>query len=82
MQIKIEYPESLPDALQKSQEEFQQEACMAMAVKLFEMGRISSGIAANMAGIDRVIFLLNLHRYDVAMINYDVDELKSDTENA
>ena len=36
LQIKINYPEILPDALQKSRDQFEYEAKMAMAVKLFE----------------------------------------------
>jgi predicted HTH domain antitoxin len=36
---------------------------MAMAVKLFEMKRLSSGMAAQLAGMERVTFLLNLHHY-------------------
>ena len=82
MQLVIEYPERLPDALQQSRSDFEREAKMAMAVKLFEMKRLSSGIAAKMAGLDRVTFLLNLHRYGVAMIDLDEDDLLSDLENA
>lgn len=48
-QIKIDYPESLPDVLQQTPEQFEQEAKWAMAVKLFEMKRISSGIAAQLS---------------------------------
>ena len=81
MQLVIEYPERLPDALQQSRSDFEREAKMAMAVKLFEMKRLSSGIAAKMAGLDRVTFLLNLHRYGVAMIDLDEDDLLSDLEN-
>lgn len=77
MRINIEYPETLPDALQETPEEFEHEARMAMAVKLFEMKRISSGMAARLAGIDRVTFLLNLHRYGVNMISYNEEELVS-----
>jgi predicted HTH domain antitoxin len=68
----------LPDALQRSQGQFEQEAKLAMAVKLFEMKRLSSGIASKLAGVDRVSFLLGLHRYGVAMIDLDQDELQSD----
>ncbi len=82
MQIVIEYPKLLPDALHQTRAEFEQEAKMAMAVKLFEMKRLSSGLAANLAGLDRVTFLLNLHRYGVAMIDLDEDELLSDLKNA
>lgn len=82
MQLVIEYPKLLPDALQQTRAEFEQEAKTAMAVKLYEMKRLSSGIAAKLAGMDRVTFLLNLHRYGVAMIDLEEDELLSDLENA
>jgi predicted HTH domain antitoxin len=82
MQITIEYPALLPDALQQTRTDFEQEAKMAMAVKLFEMKRLSSGMAAKLAGMDRVPFLLSLHRYGVAMIDLDEEELLSDLENA
>ena len=82
MQINIEYPETLPDALQETPEEFEHEARMAMAVKLFEMKRISSGMAAQLAGVDRVTFLLSLHRYGVAMIAYNEEEVVSDARHA
>ena len=58
------------------------EAKMAMAVKLFELKRISSGMAAKIAGVDRSTFLLDLHRYGVEMINMEPEELTSDVENA
>lgn len=82
MRINIEYPETLPDALQETPEEFEHEARMAMAVKLFEMKRISSGMAAQLAGVDRVTFLLSLHRYGVAMIAYNEEEVVSDAKHA
>ncbi|MBW4540090.1 MAG: UPF0175 family protein [Myxacorys chilensis ATA2-1-KO14] len=81
MQLRINYPELLPAALQQTPEQFEQEAKWAMAVKLFEMKRISSGIAAELIGIDRVTFLLNLHRYGVAMIDLSEAELQSDLAN-
>ena len=80
--IIIEYPYNLLDLLQDSPEEFEKEAKMAMAVKLFELKRISSGMAAEMAGMDRVSFLLELQRYGVEMINMEPEELASDLENA
>ena len=82
MQLVIDYPASLPDVLQKSRAQFEQEAKMAMAVKLFEMKRLSSGQAARLAGVDRVSFLLNLHRYGVSMIDLDEDDLQADMQHA
>lgn len=79
--MEIMYPATLPDVLQKSTDQFENEAKMAMAVKLFELKRISSGIAAQIAGMDRVSFLLELHKYGVSMINMEVEELSSDVES-
>ena len=62
--------------------EFEREAKMAMAVKLFELGKLSSGMAANLVGMQRVEFLLSLYRYNVAMIDLDKVELESDSKNA
>ena len=81
-QLQINYPETLPDALQQTQEAFEQEAKWAMAVKLFEMKRLSSGMAAQLVGCDRVFFLLNLHRYGVPVIDLTEAELISDLNHA
>jgi len=82
MELVVEYPSLLPDALQQSREQFEQEAKMAMVVKLFELKRLSSGMAAQLVGMDRVSFLLSLHRYGVSMIDLDETELESDMNNA
>ncbi|MFZ2630164.1 MAG: UPF0175 family protein [Desulfosalsimonadaceae bacterium] len=78
----IQYPENLPDILQLTKNAFEQEAKMAMAVKLFEMKRLSSGMAATLAGVDRVAFLLNLHRFNVPMVDLEADELLTDMQYA
>ncbi len=82
MQLQIEYPDSLPDLLQTTRAQFEAEARLAMAVKLFELRRLSSGLAARLAGLSRVQFLLNLHRFGVAMIDLEENELRSDLEHA
>ena len=82
MELKIKYPDTLLDAVQATRVEFEKEAKMAMAAKLFEMKRLSSGMAASLAGVNRVTFLLNLHRYGVMMIDLEEEELVSDMKNA
>jgi predicted HTH domain antitoxin len=81
-QINIQYQPSLLDAIQKNRAEFEQEAKLAMAVKLFEMKKLSSGMAAQTSDIDRITFLLNLHHFSVVMIDLEEDELLADIENA
>jgi predicted HTH domain antitoxin len=82
LQMTIDYPEVLPDAVQKSRSQFENEAKMAMAVKLFEMKRLSSGMAASLVGMDRVSFLLNLHHYGAAALDLDEEELLADIQHA
>jgi predicted HTH domain antitoxin len=82
MHIHVEVPSSLPDALQCTPEAFAQEAKMAMAVKLYEMKRLSSGMAATLAGVSRVTFIAQLHRYGVPLIDLSPADLESDVANA
>jgi len=75
MQLLVEVPSNLPDAAQCTPQQFMHEAKLAMAIKLFEMKRLSSGMAASLIGMTRVQFLGELHRYDVPMIDLDENEL-------
>ncbi|AFZ02090.1 UPF0175 family protein [Calothrix sp. PCC 6303] len=82
LQLTINYPKSLPDAIGKTREQFEQESKWAMAVKLYEMKRLSSGMAASLIGVDRVTFILKLNDYEVPLIDLSEEELLSDLENA
>jgi predicted HTH domain antitoxin len=81
-QLVIDYPEILPDLLGRTPGQFEQDAKWAMAVKLFEMKKLSSGMAATLIGVDRVTFLLKLADYDVPLIDLSEAELLSDIQNA
>lgn len=73
--LTLDYPESLPDSLHLSPIEFEQEARLAMAVKLFETGRLSSTQAAELAGLAKVVFLHELNRFGVSPIQTEAGEL-------
>ena len=78
----VEYPDTLPDALHMSRGEFEREARLAMAVKLFETGKLSSGQAARLASLSRVDFLHELSRFGVSSIQVDAAELENDVAQA
>lgn len=82
MQMMLDVPDALPDSMQLTLNDFAAEARMAMAAKLFELGRISSGQAAELCGVTRAAFLLTLPQWGVAQIRYPASELVTDLTNA
>ncbi|WP_435548591.1 UPF0175 family protein [Desulfobacterium sp. N47] len=76
--IEIKYPETIPAILNLSPDKFEQEAKFALAVKLYEMGRLTSGQAAQLAEVSRVIFLLDCRRYGAASVDWDYDEIDAE----
>ena len=71
-------------ALQLGADDRQAGAALRMmaAVKLFELGRLSSGAAAELAGVPQPPFLARLGDYGVAAFDLTEDELAHDLANA
>lgn len=81
-ELSIPYPDDLLLSLKTTPAEFEVEARLLLAVKLYELGRVSTGMAAQLAGMSRVAFLLALDRYGVSPIGVDPTELTDDLANA
>lgn len=58
------------------------EAKMVLASKLYELGKLSLGQAANLAGYSKETFMELLADYGVSLFNYSPDELDEDIRNA
>ncbi|NJO67918.1 MAG: UPF0175 family protein [Bacteroidetes bacterium] len=81
--INIEFPESLANSLILSVKDFESEIKTSSLVKLFELGKVSSGVAARVLGLSRIDFLELLSKYNVSVFGaYDLSDLNEDIENA
>lgn len=74
--IAIDVPEKVLLAEKTNEQAFAKELRMLAAVKLYELGRLSSGRAAELAGMARAEFILSLGRYRVFPLDAELDELE------
>ncbi len=80
--LTIEYSPELLWALQQEPEEFESEARLLLAVKLYEVGKLSTGLAARLAGIPRVTFMFLLSQHGLSPFGESPDELEGDLNDA
>jgi len=76
--LTIPYPETLPSALRMSKQEFEQEARLLLAARLFEERKITSGQAAEMAGLSRSDFIRKTGAMGLAAAMPDAEEIMED----
>ena len=76
VRMMIEVPESSMSALRKGPGEFVGEMRLAAAVKWYEMGRVSQGRAAEIAGLSRAEFVVALGRFGVTPFQYSAEEIE------
>lgn len=82
-QIAVTYPESLALSLKMDTQEFEKEMKLLSLVKLYEMGKICSAMAARLLNLSRTEFLDLLGKYDVSFFQNELEgELTSDFKNA
>jgi predicted HTH domain antitoxin len=78
-EIKVIVPDEALAALQMTPEQFAAEQRLAGAVKLYELGRLSSGAAARVAGIPRTLFLSRLADFDVDTFRITAEDFSQET---
>ena len=79
--VPIQLPETVFSALRKNPDEFVQEMRIAAAVKWYELGEISQGKAAEVAGLTRSNFIQALSRYQGSFLQYTAQELAEELAN-
>ena len=78
----IQYDESIPFSLGESPLAFEHEAAFLLALKLFELGRLSAGKAAEMCGLAKLTFLWKAGGLGVPAARLDDDQFEAEFANA
>ena len=80
--LTIDYRDDVLLELGLSPEQFCEEAKILIAVKLCELGRLSTGAAAKLAGVPKPLFLTKLAEYGINTFDLSEEELQRDVANA
>lgn len=80
--IKLSLPDETLVALKRTPDQMAEEIRLAAAMKLYELGRLSSGAAAALAGVPRVVFLGKLADYGIATFKMSAEEIAEDLSRA
>ena len=80
--VSVEIPTTTFAALGESPDEFVSEMRIAAAVKWYELGKLSQGKTAEVAGLSRAAFIEALSRFKVSPIQYTERELTEELADA
>jgi len=81
-QVTFTIPDEIRLALKATPEDLVSRIRFAASVKLYEMGQLSSGAAAQLAGVAKPYFLSHLADYGVPTFDLGEEELSHDLKNA
>ena len=82
LNLSLSIPEEMLLTLKLSPDALLYEIKLSAAIKLYELGRLSSGAAAEFADIPKPVFLSKLGDYGVPAFRLTESELKEDMNNA
>ena len=81
-QVTFSIPDEILLALKATPEILAARIRIAAAVKLYEMGQLSSGAASQLAGVPKPYFLSHLADYGVNTFDLSEEELSHDLKSA
>ena len=78
--LTVTFPNDFELAVSTTSEELEAQVRLMAALKMFELGKLSSGKAAELAGMSRVEFFEMCGRYRVSIFNYSPEDLESELQ--
>jgi predicted HTH domain antitoxin len=82
MSIHVEFPETLLVAAREEPTAFARKVMIYTLGHLYEQGKISSGIGAQILGCDRLEFYRLLSEHGFAVIHYTSEELEEEARTS
>jgi predicted HTH domain antitoxin len=80
--LSLEVSEEILSLLKENPQEFAHDLKICAAVDMYRLGRLSSGKAAELAGISRIQFFHELSKHKVPLYDVSEEELDKDLDNA
>ena len=77
--LQIHMPDDLDLSAGSTPEELEALARVTFAVRLFELGKVTSGQAAEIAEMPRRRFLLELANHGIPAVSWDAEELEAES---
>ena len=78
--LTVTFPNDFELAVSTTSEELEAQVRLMAALKMFELGKLSSGKAAELAGMSRVEFFEMCGRYRVSIFNCSPEDLESELQ--
>ncbi|MFU8772244.1 MAG: UPF0175 family protein [Anaerolineales bacterium] len=82
MAINVQFPEELLVASREDRDTFSRKVVIYTLGHLYEQGKISSGIGAEVLGCDRLEFYRLLSEHGFSVIDYREDELRDEAQTS
>lgn len=76
--IVMNLPDDLAASIEMTPEELASQVRHMAALKMFELGKISTGKAAQLAGLSKLDFIESCASYHIGMFNYKSEDVESE----
>ncbi len=80
-QLTIHIPDEIPQMLNRTSEEVGRDLRLYAALMLFKMGKLSSGAAAELAGLPRVMFYDICSENGIPVSSIDISDLQQEIQD-
>ena len=77
--ITIDFPSDILLALNENENEFKQNIKISLAIRLYELQKLTIGKAAQLAGLSRLEFETLLSENEIPISNLTIDDVINDT---